>query len=79
MVEKSRNQTLLVMVRSMMIDANLPISFWVDASLSTTYILNWLPFKSLKITPYWLANIKKNIWLDFLILNTINHQKLTKK
>ena len=37
-VAKRRNRTLLDMVRSMMAQANLPISFWGDALLTTTYI-----------------------------------------
>ena len=39
-VAERRNRTLLDMVRSMMAQANLPISFWGDALLSATYILN---------------------------------------
>jgi len=32
--------TLFDMARSMMVHANLPISFWKDALLTTAYILN---------------------------------------
>jgi len=39
-VAKRRNMTLFDMVRSMMVHANLPISFWKDALLTTAYILN---------------------------------------
>ena len=47
-----RNRTLLKMVRSMMVQANLPISFWGDALLIIAYILNRVPSKSVPIIPY---------------------------
>ena len=56
------NITLFDMVRSMMVQANLPISFWGDAFLTAAYILNCVPFKSVSSTPYKLWNgIKPNI------------------
>ena len=51
-VAERRNLTLLEMVRSMMAQANLPISFWGDALLTATYILNRVPFKSVPTTQY---------------------------
>ena len=51
-VIEKRNRTLLEMVRSMMAQANLPISFWGDALLTVTYILNRVPSKSVATTPY---------------------------
>ena len=47
------------MVRSMMAQANLPISFWGDALLTATYILNWVPSKSVLSTSYELWNGEK--------------------
>ena len=47
-----RNRTLLDMVRSMMAQAKFPISFWGDALMTTTYILNRVPSKSTPSTPY---------------------------
>ena len=44
--------TLLEMVRSMMAQANLPISYWGDALLTAAYILNKVPSKSVPSTPY---------------------------
>ena len=41
-----RNRTLLDMVRSMMTQAKLPISFWGDALMTAAYILNRVPSKS---------------------------------
>lgn len=45
------------MVRSMMAQANLLISFWGDVLLSGTYIFNRVPSKSVTSTPYelWLG------------------------
>ena len=47
------------MVRSMMAQANLPISFWGDVLLTAAYILNRVPFKSVPSTLYKLWNSKK--------------------
>ena len=58
-VAKRRNRTLLEMVRSMMAQANLPISFWGDALMVATYILNKVPYKSVPSTPYELWSSKK--------------------
>uniref|UniRef100_A0A2N9ERH0 Retroviral polymerase SH3-like domain-containing protein n=1 Tax=Fagus sylvatica TaxID=28930 RepID=A0A2N9ERH0_FAGSY len=51
-VAERRNRTLLNMVRSMMAQANLPISFWGDALLTVAYILNRVPSQSVSSTPY---------------------------
>ena len=51
-VAERRNRTLLEMVRSIMAQANLPISFWGDVLLTATYILNRVPSKSVPTTPY---------------------------
>ena len=55
-VAERRNRTLFDMVRSMMAQANLPISFWGDALLTAAYILNRVPSKSVSSTPYKLWN-----------------------
>ncbi len=64
-VAERRNRTLLDMVRSMMAQANLPISFWGDALLTAAYILNRIPSKSVPSTPYELWTGAKPI-LDYL-------------
>ena len=65
-VAERRNRTLLEMVRSMMAQANFPISFWGDALLTATYILNYVPSKSVPTTPYKLWTSAKpnleNLW-----------------
>jgi hypothetical protein len=58
-VAERRNQTLLEMVRSMMVQANLPITFWGDALLTAVYILNRVPSKSVSSTRYELWNNRK--------------------
>ena len=61
-VAERRNLTLLEMVRSMMAQANLPISFWRDALLTAAYILNRVPFKSVPTTQYELwTSAKPNL------------------
>ena len=59
-VAERRNRTLLDMVRSMMAQANLPISFWGDALLTAAYVLNRVPSKSVPSTPYELWNDNKH-------------------
>lgn len=58
-IAERRNGTLLDMVRSMMAQANLPISSWGDALLIVAYILNRVPSKSVPTTPYELWNSVK--------------------
>jgi len=58
-VAERRNGILVDMARSMMAQANLPISFWGDALLTTTYVLNRVPSKSALTTPYELWNGRK--------------------
>ena len=61
-VAERRNRTLFDMVRSMMAQANLPISFWGDTLLTAAYILNCVPSKSVSSTPYELQNgVKPNL------------------
>ena len=64
-VAEHRNRTLLEMVRSMMTQANLHISFWGDALLTATYVLNHVPSKSVASTPYELWTGRKPS-LDYL-------------
>ena len=61
-VAERRNRTLLDMTRSMMAQANLPISFLGDALLTTAYILNRVPSQSISSTPYDLWHGKIPIW-----------------
>ena len=58
-VAERRNRTLLEMVRSMMAQTNLSITFWGDALLTATFILNCVPSKSVPTTPYELWTKRK--------------------
>ncbi|KAK8690248.1 hypothetical protein V6N13_088949 [Hibiscus sabdariffa] len=58
-VSKRRNQTLLDMVRSMMSQSDLPISFWGHALETVTFTLNRVPSKSVQKTPYELWTGKR--------------------
>lgn len=58
-VVEHKNKTLLEMVRSMMGQINLPISFWGDVLLTVAYILNQMPSKSVSSTPYELWTCRK--------------------
>jgi len=49
----------------MMAHANLPISFWGDALLTATYIVNHVPSKSVSAMPYELWHGRKP-FLDHL-------------
>ena len=56
-VAEIRNMTLLDMVRSMIMQAKLPISFWGDALITATYFLNRVPSKFVPSTPYELWKV----------------------
>ena len=58
-VAERRNHTLLEMVRFMMAQENLPVSYWGDALLTAAYILNHVPSKSVTSTPYELWTGRK--------------------
>ena len=51
-VSERRNRTLLDMVRSMMSQTDLPISFWGYALETAAFILNRIPSKVVEKTPY---------------------------
>ena len=51
-VSKWRNQTLLDMVRSMMSQLDLSISFWGYALKAAAFLLNIVQSKAVKKTPY---------------------------
>jgi len=58
-VAERKNRTLLDMVRSMMAQANLDMSYWGDALLTAAYVLNRMPSKSVSSTPYELWTQRK--------------------
>ncbi|MBT1569754.1 hypothetical protein KK471_29565, partial [Klebsiella pneumoniae] len=58
-VTKKRNRTLQDITKSMMAQANLPISFWGDALLTTAYISNRVLSQSVSSTPYELWHGEK--------------------
>ena len=60
-----RNMTLLDMVRSMMAQAKLPISFWRDALMTATNILNRV---SSKYVPYTLYELWKGATPDLNVM-----------
>jgi hypothetical protein len=51
-VSERCNQTLLDMVRSMMSQSDLPLSFWGYALETSAFTLNWVSSKSVVKTPY---------------------------
>uniref|UniRef100_A0A2N9HTH1 Integrase catalytic domain-containing protein n=1 Tax=Fagus sylvatica TaxID=28930 RepID=A0A2N9HTH1_FAGSY len=69
-VAERRNRTLLDMVRSMMAQANLLISFWGDALLTAAYILNRVPSQSVSSTPFELWKGEKPNLEHLLVLYT---------
>ena len=58
-VFERRNQTLLDMVRSMMIGIDLPLSFWGLALETVNLLLNQIPSKTVSQTPYELWSGKR--------------------
>ena len=51
-VTKTRNWTLMEMVRSMLSSSKLPKSLWIEALKMTAYILNRVPTKVIAKTPF---------------------------
>ena len=51
-IAKKKNRTLKEMINAMFISFDLPQNLWGEAILSTNYILNKLPRKKTKKTPY---------------------------
>ena len=51
-MSERRNRTLLDMVRSMMSQSDMPISFWGYALETAAFILNRVPSKAVEKTPY---------------------------
>ena len=59
-VTEKRNKMLLDMLKKMMTQENLLISYQGDALLITTYVLNQVPSKFVTSTPYELWNNQKS-------------------
>ncbi|GJU27551.1 retrotransposon protein, putative, ty1-copia subclass [Tanacetum coccineum] len=57
--DERRNRTLLDMVRSMMSQAKLPISFWGYALETASHILNLVPTKKVSKTPFEMRKGKR--------------------
>ena len=58
-VAERRNRTLMAMVRSMMSNSSLPISLWMYALKTATYLLNRIPSKAVQKTPFELWTGRK--------------------
>jgi hypothetical protein len=64
-VSEQRNRTLLDMVRSMMSQTDLPLSFWGYALKIAMFTLNRVPTKFVERTPYDISSGKR-LRLSFL-------------
>lgn len=73
-VTERKNRTLKEMVNSMLSYSGLSEGFWGEAMLTACYLLNRIPNKRNKVTPYelWLRHIVKCIMgsLDTWVLDT---------
>jgi hypothetical protein len=84
-VSKRRNQTLLDMVRSMMSQSDLPLSFWGYALETAAFTLNRVPSKSVVKTPYeiWTGKTPSlcflKIWGCEVFVKRLQLDKLTPK
>jgi transposase InsO family protein len=72
---KQRNQHLLEVTQSLMIDMHGPKSNWGDALLATTYLINWMPscvtdFKTHRLHLYLLLKVSFQRCLVVSILFT---------
>nr|AAV85747.1 Integrase core domain, putative [Oryza sativa Japonica Group]AAX92956.1 retrotransposon protein, putative, Ty1-copia sub-class [Oryza sativa Japonica Group]ABA92827.2 retrotransposon protein, putative, Ty1-copia subclass [Oryza sativa Japonica Group] len=84
-VSEWRNRTLLDMVRSMMSQTNLLLSFWGYALETTAFTLNSVPSKSVDKTPYEIWTGKRpslsflKIWGCEVYVKRLQSDKLTPK
>ena len=67
---------MLEMVSLMMAQANLLISYWGDALLSPTYILNHVSFKSVFFTLCEFGRVENSTWIS-CIHRDLQHTFLT--
>jgi hypothetical protein len=83
-VSEQRNQTLLDMVRSMMSQANLPLSFWGYALKTAMFTLNKVP-TFVERTPYDISSGKRpglsflKVWGCEAYIKCLMSDKLTPK
>ena len=84
-VSERRNRTLLDMVRSMMSQSDLPLSFWGYALETAAFTLNRVPSKSVVKTPYemWTGKCPSlsflKIWGCEVYVKRLISDKLTPK
>ena len=84
-VSERRNRTLLDMVRSMMSQADLPLSFWGYALETAAFTLNRVPSKSVEKTPYEIWTGKRpglsflKVWGCEAYVKRLMSDKLTPK
>ena len=84
-VSERRNRTLLDMVRSMMSQSDLPLSFWGYALETAAFTLNRVPSKSVDKTPYEIWTGKSpslsflKIWGCDAYVKRLQSDKLTPK
>jgi len=84
-VSERRNRILLDIVRSMMSQSDLPLSFWGYALETTAFTLNRVPSKSVVKTPYEMWTGKSpslsflKIWGCEAFIKRLQSDKLTPK
>ena len=84
-VSERRNRTLLDMVRSMMSQADLPLSFWGYALEIVAFTLNRVPNKFVEKTPYEIWTGKRRglsflkVWGSEAYVKHLMSDKLTPK
>jgi hypothetical protein len=84
-VSERRNRTLLEMVRSMMSETDLPLSFWGYALETAVFTLNRIPTKSIERTPHEIWTRKHpelsflKVWGCEAYVNCLTSGKLTSK
>jgi hypothetical protein len=84
-MSERRNRTLLDMVRSMMSQSDLPLSFWGNALETTAFTLNRVPSKYVVNTPYEIWTRKTpgltflKIWGCEVYVKQLQSDKLTPK
>ena len=51
-VAERKNRTLVELTNVMLIESHAPLNFWGEAILTACYVLNRVPHKKYKLTPF---------------------------
>ena len=80
-VVERKNRTLIDLTNAMLVSSNAPSNLWGEAILTACYVLNRIPHKNSKVTPFEFSKHYKpnlKVWgcLAYVRLNDLKRPKL---